>query len=224
MPTTQSRKSYLSGGEAPKLVAAFAKGDLELVLGGTVGDLPYAFASQGAARRAPVRPCRRAVRLGSDRASAKRFENATSADLLSQRHRSRSTDCRPPCRTDFSLAPRYFRRGLKGIGSPQQPAWLGQPAIERRQIACRRGAATVRRSRAAQHFGCSCRPDRAEIICWRGYAMIGDRWASGSIGRRRRRRPTSSGSMKSPPLLLPPGSSADFAAKQSRSAWKMPIR
>ena len=42
MPRIQSRRCYLSGGDATKLVAAFAEGDVELVLGGTVGDLPYA--------------------------------------------------------------------------------------------------------------------------------------------------------------------------------------
>ena len=38
-------KVRITGGEAPKLVAAFAEGDLDLVIGGTVGDLPYALGS-----------------------------------------------------------------------------------------------------------------------------------------------------------------------------------
>ena len=51
-----------------ELVAAFAEGDLDLVLGGTVGDLPYALARQDAARSAPLRSRCGLVRTGTDRA------------------------------------------------------------------------------------------------------------------------------------------------------------
>jgi oligopeptide transport system substrate-binding protein len=125
-------KIYLSSGEAPKLVAAFAKGDLELVLGGTVGDLPYAFRAKvprGARRFDPVAglfglvPTRRSDTLG-ERDVRRLLSQAIDRDaLIAGLHVG-------------GLQPRatLLQAGLDGIGAPQQPAWLGQPAIDRRPL------------------------------------------------------------------------------------------
>lgn len=124
-------KIHLSGGEAPKLVADFAKGDLELVLGGTVGDLPYAFLAKvprGARRFDPVAglfgllPTARREAL-REREVRRLLSSAIDRDaLIAGLHVN-------------GLQPRatLLQAGLEGIGSPQQPAWLGQPAIERRE-------------------------------------------------------------------------------------------
>jgi peptide/nickel transport system substrate-binding protein len=125
-------KIHLSGGEAAKLVASFAKGELELVLGGTVGDLPYAFAAKvprGSRRFDPVAglfglvPTRRSDTLG-ERDVRRLLSQAIDRDaLISGLHVG-------------GLQPRatLLQAGLEGVGPPQQPVWLGQPAIERRQF------------------------------------------------------------------------------------------
>jgi len=124
-------KVLLTGGEAPKLVAAFARGDLELVLGGTVGDLPYAFAAKvprGARRFDPVAglfglaPTGRSEMLG-ERDVRRLLSQAIDREaLIAGLHVG-------------GLQPRatLLQSGLEGVGSPQQPSWLGQPAIERRE-------------------------------------------------------------------------------------------
>ena len=123
-------KIHLSGGEAAKLVTAFAKGDLELVLGGTVGDLPYAFRAKvprGARRFDPVfglfglAPTGRREAL-KERDVRRLLSSAIDREaLIAGLHVS-------------GLQPRatILQAGLEGIGPPQQPAWLGQPAVERR--------------------------------------------------------------------------------------------
>jgi peptide/nickel transport system substrate-binding protein len=123
-------KIHLSGGEAPKLVADFAKGNLELVLGGTVGDLPYAFLAKvprGARRFDPVAglfgllPTGRRETL-REREVRRLLSSAIDRDaLITGLHVN-------------GLQPRatILQAGLEGIGAPQQPAWLSQPAIERR--------------------------------------------------------------------------------------------
>jgi peptide/nickel transport system substrate-binding protein len=123
-------KVRLSGGDAPKLVAAFAAGDLDLVLGGTVGDLPYALGAKvprGARRFDPV-----AGLFGL--APTTRSEALQERDV--RRLLSRAID-----RTALieglhvgGLQPRatLLQAGLEGIGVPAQPAWLTQPAAERR--------------------------------------------------------------------------------------------
>ncbi|HEU4957963.1 MAG TPA: ABC transporter substrate-binding protein [Sphingomicrobium sp.] len=124
-------KIHLSGGEAPRLVAAFAKGDLEMVLGGTVGDLPYALQAKvprGARRFDPVAglfglaPTGRKEALG-ERDVRRLLSAAIDREaLIAGLHVG-------------GLQPRatLLQGGLEGIGAPPQPAWLGQPAAERRQ-------------------------------------------------------------------------------------------
>ncbi len=124
-------KVRITGGEAAKLVAAFANGDLDLVLGGTVGDLPYALGAKvprGARRFDPVaglfglaptaqsealqeRELRRLLSLAIDRQA-----------LIAGLHVG-------------GLQPRatLLQAGLEGIGIPAQPGWLNQPAVERRR-------------------------------------------------------------------------------------------
>ncbi len=125
-------KIHLSGGEAPKLIAAFAKGDLELVLGGTVADLPYAFLAKvprGSRRFDPVaglfglQPTGRREAL-RERDVRRLLSSAIDRDaLIAGLHVN-------------GLQPRatILQAGLEGAGVPQQPAWLSQPAIERRQV------------------------------------------------------------------------------------------
>ena len=124
-------KIHLSGGDAPKLIAAFAKGDLELVLGGTVADLPYAFLAKvprGSRRFDPVaglfglQPTGRREAL-RERDVRRLLSSAIDRDaLIAGLHVN-------------GLQPRatILQAGLEGVGAPLQPAWLGQPAIERRQ-------------------------------------------------------------------------------------------
>ena len=123
-------KLWVSGGEAQKLAAAFADGKLELVIGGTVDDLPIALAQKiprGALRFDPV-----AGLFGL--APTKRSKDLQDKDL--RRLLSRAID-RPALIAGLrvgGLAPRatLLQAGLEGIGQPDQPAWLSQPANERR--------------------------------------------------------------------------------------------
>ena len=123
-------KIRIRGGEGKELVAAFAEGDLDLVLGGTVGDLPYAMAAKmprGARRFDPA-----AGLFGL--APTKRNEALQETDV--RRLLSRAID-RPALVEGLrvsGLIPRatLLQAGLEGIGIPPQPEWLGEPVLERR--------------------------------------------------------------------------------------------
>ena len=120
----------ISGGDAKKLVAAFAAGKIDLVVGGTVSDLPYAMRAKvprGTLRFDPV-----AGLFGL--LPTKR--NKLLQDEEVRRLLSRAVD-----RTALvsglnvdGLAPRatLLQAGLEGIGQPAQPEWLGQPMDDRR--------------------------------------------------------------------------------------------
>lgn len=123
-------KVRITGGEAQKLVAAFADGDLELVLGGTVGDLPFALGAKvprGARRFDPAAGLFGLVPTARSEALKER-------DL--RRLLSRAIDRQALIEGLHvgGLQPRatLLQAGLEGIGVPQQPSWLGQPARERR--------------------------------------------------------------------------------------------
>jgi len=123
-------KVRISSGQPGALVAAFADGNLDLVLGGTVGDLPYAFREKmprGALRFDPV-----AGLFGL--APTKRSEVLQEVDV--RRLLSRALD-RPALVAGLrvgGLVPRatLLQAGLEGIDQPQQPDWLNQPVEERR--------------------------------------------------------------------------------------------
>jgi peptide/nickel transport system substrate-binding protein len=123
-------KVRVTGGDARALVASFAKGDLDLVLGGTVGDLPYAMRAKvprGALRFDPVAGLFGLI-------PTKRSEVLQKADV--RRLLSRAIDRQAlvgGLRVD-GLAPRatLLQAGLEGIGQSPQPQWLGQPIDERR--------------------------------------------------------------------------------------------
>jgi peptide/nickel transport system substrate-binding protein len=124
-------KVHVRGGEAQKLVAAFAKGDIELLLGGTVGDLPYAFRAKiprGARRFDPV-----AGLFGL--APTRRSEALQEGDVRRLLSRAIDREALIAGLHVSGLQPRatILQEGLEGIGAPVQPGWLGQPAIERRQ-------------------------------------------------------------------------------------------
>ena len=120
----------IEGGDAKALVATFAEGDLDLVLGGTVGDLPYAMRAKvprGALRFDPVAglfglaPTRRSELL----------QDEEMRELL-----SRAIDRRAlvaGLNVD-GLTPRatLLQAGLEGTGQPPQPQWLAQSIEERR--------------------------------------------------------------------------------------------
>ena len=122
-------KVRISGGDARTLVAAFAEGKLDLVVGGTVDDLPIALAQKmprGALRFDPV-----AGLFGL--APTRRSDVLQEADV--RRLLSRAID-RPALIDGLrvgGLVPRatLLQAGLEGTGQPPQPAWLGQPASER---------------------------------------------------------------------------------------------
>jgi peptide/nickel transport system substrate-binding protein len=123
-------KVRVTGGDAKTLVAAFADGNLDLVLGGTVGDLPFALREKmprGALRFDPV-----AGLFGL--APTKRNDVLQEADV--RRLLSRAID-RPALVAGLrvgGLAPRatLLQAGLEGIGQPQQPDWLTEPVEDRR--------------------------------------------------------------------------------------------
>jgi len=123
-------KVRITGGQARALVAAFAEGEVDLVLGGTVGDLPRAMRAKvprGTLRFDPV-----AGLFGL--APTRRNADLQEADV--RRLLSRAIDRAAlvaELRVD-GLAPRatLLQAGIEGVGQPPQPEWLGQPAAERR--------------------------------------------------------------------------------------------
>ena len=123
-------KIHLKGGEAQKLVAAFADGDIDLVLGGTVGDLPYALRAKiprGARRFDPV-----AGLFGL--LPTKRNDALAEADVRRLLSRAIDREALIAGLHVGGLQPRatILQAGLEGVGAPQQPEWLVQPAAERR--------------------------------------------------------------------------------------------
>ena len=120
----------ISGGDAKALVAAFAKGDLDLVLGGAVGDLPFAMRAKvprGALRFDPV-----AGLFGL--APTKRSEFLQDKDVRRLLSRAIDRQALVAGLNVDGLTPRatLLQAGLEGIGQPGQPQWLGQPMDERR--------------------------------------------------------------------------------------------
>ena len=120
----------LYGGEAAPLIAAFTDGKIELLLGGTVADLPLALSAKvprGALRFDP------AAGLFGMMPTAR-------SDLLQERDvralLSRAIDRQAliaALRVD-GLVPRatLLQAGLEGVGLPPQPDWLTVPMAERR--------------------------------------------------------------------------------------------
>lgn len=123
-------KVRVSSGQASKLVAAFASGDLDLVLGGTVGDLPVALRAKvprGARRFDPV-----AGLFGL--APTARSDVLQEAEVRRLLSRSIDRQALIDGLHVSGLQPRatLLQAGLEGIGVPVQPEWLNQPADERR--------------------------------------------------------------------------------------------
>ena len=123
-------KVRVTGGEARKLVAAFADGRVDLVLGGTVADLPYAWRAKvprGSRRFDPVAGLFGLAPTGRSDALEER-------DFRSLLSRAIDRQAQIAGLHVGGLQPRatLLQAGLEGIGAVQQPAWLGQPAQERR--------------------------------------------------------------------------------------------
>ena len=120
----------LYGGEAAPLIAAFVAGKIELLLGGTVADLPLALSAKvprGSLRFDPA-------------AGLFGLVPTARSDLLQERDvralLSRAIDRQAliaALRVD-GLVPRatLLQVGLEAIGQPVQPDWLGVPMAERR--------------------------------------------------------------------------------------------
>lgn len=118
------------GGEAAPLIAAFADGKIELLLGGTVADLPLALSAKvprGALRFDPA-------------AGLFGLVPTARSDILQERDvralLSRAIDRQAliaVLRVD-GLVPRatLLQAGLEAVGQPVQPDWLGVPMAERR--------------------------------------------------------------------------------------------
>ena len=123
-------KVRVTGGEAEKLVAAFARGDIDLVLGGTVGDLPYAWRAKvprGSRRFDPVAGLFGLVSTGQNEAVQER-------DVRRLLSRAIDRQALIDGLHVGGLQPRatLLQAGLEGIETVPQPSWLGQPAEERR--------------------------------------------------------------------------------------------
>ena len=120
----------LYGGEAAPLIAAFMDKKIELLLGGTVSDLPLALSAKvprGALRFDPV-------------AGLFGLIPTARSDLLQERDvrslLSRAIDRQAmiaALRVD-GLVPRatLLQPGLEAVGQPAQPDWLGVPMADRR--------------------------------------------------------------------------------------------
>jgi peptide/nickel transport system substrate-binding protein len=120
----------IGGGKAQDQVAAFANGDLDLVLGGTVADLPYAMRAKvprGALRFDPV-----AGLFGL--APTKRSEVLQNKEVRQLLSRAIDRQAMVGGLNVDGLAPRatLLQAGLEGIGQPPQPEWLTQRMDERR--------------------------------------------------------------------------------------------
>jgi peptide/nickel transport system substrate-binding protein len=140
-------KVRISGGAAGPLAAAFADGKLDLVVGGTVDDLPIALAQKmprGALRFDPV-----AGLFGL--MPTKRSDAVQDADVRRLLSRAIDRSALIAGLRVGGLVPRatILQAGLEGAGAPVQPEWLSQPASERR-------AALV--AEAARIFGHTDRP------------------------------------------------------------------
>ena len=122
-------QAHLQGGDAGSLVRRFANGELDLVIGGTVGDLPHAMRAKvprGALRFDPV-----AGLFGL--APTARSDALKEADIRRLLNRAIDRQALVAGLNVDGLMPRgtLLQGGLEGIGQPQQPAWLDQPIGER---------------------------------------------------------------------------------------------
>ena len=120
----------LYGGEAGPLIAAFTDKKIELLLGGTVSDLPLALRAKvprGALRFDPV-----AGLFGL--MPTARSDALQERDVRSLLSRAIDRQALIAALQVDGLAPRatLLQAGLEGVGQPAQPAWLTVPMAERR--------------------------------------------------------------------------------------------
>lgn len=121
---------HIVGGDAKKLVADFAAGKIDLVLGGTIGDLPMAMRAKvprGTLRFDPV-----AGLFGL--APTKRSEVLQDQDVRQLLSRAIDRAALVAGLNVDGLSPRatLLQAGLLGTGAPQQPTWLTVPMESRR--------------------------------------------------------------------------------------------
>ena len=120
----------LYGGNAAALVAAFADGRLELLLGGTVADLPLALSAKvprGALRFDPAAGLFGLMPTARNKVLKDR-------DLRSLLSRAIDRQALIAALRVDGLTPRatLLQPGLEAVGQPAQPDWLGAPMADRR--------------------------------------------------------------------------------------------
>ena len=192
----------LSGGAPAKLIAAFAGGSIDLLLGGTVADLPLALKAKvprGALRFDPVTGLFGLMPT----ARSEVLQEPEVRQLL-----SRAIDRQAlvaGLRVE-GLTPRatVLQAGLQGMGAPAQPQWLSLPVEERRALLT---------AEADRLFGDTERPKlRIAVPEGPGGAFLLARlkfdWAPLGIGAERAERPESAD------LVL-----IDEVAPSSSPAW-----
>ena len=121
---------HLRGGEPAKLIAAFAEGAIDLVLGGTVADLPLALKAKvprGTLRFDPV-----AGLFGL--APTERSEVLEEVEVRQLLSRAIDRQALVAGLRVEGLTPRatVLQAGLQGMPPPAQPQWLSVPMAERR--------------------------------------------------------------------------------------------
>ena len=120
----------LSGGSAAKVIAAFADGAVDLVLGGTVADLPLALKAKvprGALRFDPVAGLFGLV-------PTMRNEDLQEVEVRQLLSRAIDRQALVAGLRVEGLAPRatVLQAGLEGMRAPVQPQWLSAPIDQRR--------------------------------------------------------------------------------------------
>ncbi|MBA3667571.1 MAG: hypothetical protein H0W65_07605 [Sphingomonas sp.] len=122
-------KVLVRGGEARPLIRAFADGKLDLLVGGTVADLPLARRAKvprGALRFDPVSGLFGLQPTG-------RNEALQEVDVRRLLSRAIDRGALVSTLSVDGLVPRatLLQAGMEGVGQVPQPAWLGQPMAER---------------------------------------------------------------------------------------------
>ena len=121
-------------GEAPAVaVARFGEGEADLVLGGTVGDLPVARAADAPAAALRFDPVAGLLGLSFDAADGlfQRVEARQALSMAIDRPALVARLAVPGLQPRESLLP----PGVEGLASVSAPAWIRQPLPERRAMA-----------------------------------------------------------------------------------------
>ena len=127
---SQSEELWLSGSRPPAAVSAFVAGDVDLVLGGTFADLPYAQRVKLPRRSLVFDPAGGLFGLVPTRASGP----LSDPDVRRLLSRAIDRDALVAALDVPGLYPRatLLEAGLDGVPGPTAPDWTGRPTAERR--------------------------------------------------------------------------------------------